>query len=68
MRNDENDLSFAGFSSAKTAPTFNGELSEDANYAETLARREGSVGELCSPCASPAKLAREEESQPEEDQ
>ena len=26
------------------------------------------AGELCSPCDSPAKLAREEESQPEEDQ
>ena len=35
--------------------------------AELLARREGFAGELRSRCASPAKLAREEESQPEED-
>ncbi len=44
MRNDENDLSFAEFSSPKrpyTAPTFEDEFSEDANYAERMARREG---------------------------
>ena len=44
MRNDENDLSFAEFNSPKppyTAPTFEGEFSEDANYAKRMARREG---------------------------
>jgi NAD(P)-dependent dehydrogenase (short-subunit alcohol dehydrogenase family) len=39
-----------------------------ATYLKSLARREGFASELCSRCASPAKLAREEESHPEEDQ
>ncbi len=62
MRNEETDLSFAEFGDPKrpyTAPTFEDEFSEDANYAESMARREG---------FEPPTLRFEEESQPEEDQ
>ena len=44
MRNDENDLSFAELGDPKrpyTAPTFEDEFSEDANYLKRMARREG---------------------------
>jgi hypothetical protein len=53
------------------------DLDESRGFAELVlvARRAGLepatlrfASELCSRCASPAKLAREEESQPEEDQ
>jgi hypothetical protein len=71
MRNEETDLSFAEFGHPKrpyTAPRNETELEEAVNYLKRLVRREGFASELCSRCASPAKLAREEESQPEEDQ
>jgi hypothetical protein len=71
MREEETDLSFAEFGGSKRlypVPTPERGISETGNYARSMSRREGFASELCSRCASPAQLAREEESQPEEDQ
>ena len=71
LRNEETDLSFAGLGDPKrpyTAPRNETELEEVGNYLKGMARGEGFASELRSRCASPAKLAREEESQPKEDQ
>jgi hypothetical protein len=71
MKNEESDLPFAKYGNPKRPYAASGnetELEEVANHLKRMARREGFASELCSRCASPAKLAREEESQPEEDQ
>ena len=56
-------LLIVGFPVAVLTPDC--DISEMGNHSKSVARREEFAGELCSRCASPAKLAREEESQPE---
>ena len=64
MREEETDPSFAEFGGSKRlAPALAPErgISEMGNDAKSVARREGSAGELCSPVRIPLRRRGAEE-------